>query len=76
MQNDGEARNSLLDLMKNIKAELGLCAGFKLICAMAGSDGDCQRVNASLGYKLLNLIRLGVGRIFRRYVYVILTTTP
>ncbi len=74
MENDREARDSLFDLVQDIKAKLWLCARLELVCAVAGADSDCQRVNACLGNELLNLIRLRVGRILSGYLYVILDT--
>ena len=65
VQNYREAGKSLGDFLENIKAERGRnkdavgisCAllGRELICAVACADGDCERINACLCYKFLNL---------------------
>ena len=59
MQYDGELGQSLFNLFQHVKAELGLGAGLELICAVAGADGDCQRVNAGAGDEFLNLVGVG-----------------
>src|SRR5699024_1035548 len=71
---DRESRNSLLDLMQDIEAKLRFCTRFELECAVACTDRDCKRVNAGSGNEFLNLIRLCIGRIFSRYLYIIFDT--
>ena len=38
-----EAGQTALNILKNVKAELGLRAGLELICAVRGADSDCKR---------------------------------
>ncbi len=61
VKNDGEAGKSSANLFEDIEAELGLCAGLELVCAVAGTDSDCKGVNAGLGYKFFNFFGTGVG---------------
>src|SRR5699024_9777127 len=52
--------------------KLGFLAGFELESAVAGSDSDCQGIHAGAGYKLLYLVRTGVGSVSVAYFYIIL----
>ena len=63
MQHDREAGQPSADLLENVEAELRLLAGLKLVRAVAGADGDGQRVDAGLGHELLDLRRVGVGSV-------------
>ena len=63
MQNYREAGQTLADLFKNVKAKLGLGAGLELVCAMAGADGDGQRVAAGAGDELFDFFGMGVGAV-------------
>ena len=53
----------MLDLFEDVKAKLGLGAGLELVCAVAGADGDGQRVAAGAGDELLDLFGAGVGAV-------------
>ena len=66
MQNDGEAGQAAGDLFQNVESELGLGAGLELVCAVAGADGDSQRIAAGALNKFLNVLGTGVGGIFSR----------
>ena len=82
MEHDGEAGQTLDDLVQDIEAQgrgnqlalliAGALVGGKLIGAVGGADGDSQRVAAGLGDELLYLLGAGVGRGVGRYLYVIL----
>ena len=65
VQDDREARQSLDNLIEDIKTKLRLCARLELVCAMAGSDCDCKGINTGLADKFLNVVRIGVGGILR-----------
>jgi len=65
VENDGEARDTLLDLVKDIETEVGLSARRELDNTMAGTDGDSKRINTSTLDKVNNLIRVGVVAGFR-----------
>ena len=76
MQNDREAGQTLGDLFEHVEAEgrrdqnalfvAGALGSGELVCAVAGADGDGQRVAAGLGDELLDLFRTGVGGSVRR----------
>ena len=60
MKNDREARKSSCNFCKDVKTKLRILARFELVCAVAGSDCDGQRVNAGSLYEFFNLIRIGL----------------
>ena len=74
VKHDGESGQSLGNFVQNVEAKLGFLAGFELESAVAGSDGDCQGIHAGAGYKLLYLVRMGVGSVSVAYFYIILDT--
>ncbi len=59
MKNDREAGKLFGNFLENVKTKLGLLAGLEFICAVAGSDCDCKRVNAGAGYEIINLVGIG-----------------
>ena len=75
MQHDGEAGQTLGDLLQNVEAQrrrnedallvAGALLGLELVSAVAGADGDGQGVAAGLGDELLDLFGMGVGRLVR-----------
>ena len=64
MQNDGEAGQTTGDILQNIEAQSGrnqnavlvqgALLGLELVSAVAGADGDGQRVTAGLGHELFD----------------------
>ena len=71
MEDDGEAGELLLNLVENVEGQgrrnetTGLrvaraLLGLELVSAVAGADGDGQRVAAGLGDELLDLLGMGV----------------
>ena len=72
VQHDGEAGQTAGDLLQHVEAQLGLGAGLKLISAVAGADGDGQRVAPGLGHELLHLLGVGIGGILGGHVDLIL----
>ena len=66
VQHDREAGQAAGDLLQHVEAQLGLRAGLELIRAVAGADGDGQRVAAGAADELLDLLGVGVGRNPRR----------
>lgn len=71
---DRELRDTLGNLIQNVKTKLRLLTRFELECAMACSDCDCQRVNACTLYELLNLIRMCILSISVSNLNIILNT--
>ena len=65
MEHNGEARQAAADLFQDVKPQLGLLAGFKFVSAVAGADGDGQRIHAGAGDKLFYFSRVGVRGVFR-----------
>ena len=75
MQDDREARHTAGYLFEDVEAEgrrhenavgiAGALLRLELISAVAGADGDGQRVDAGLGDEFLDLFRTGVGGILR-----------
>ena len=74
MENDREARELLLNLMKDIKSQRrrnqtaglrvpGALLGFELIGTMGSSDGDCERIAAGLAGEVDDFLRTGVVRL-------------
>ena len=61
MQDYREVGQSLFNLFKNIKAELGVGTGLKLISAVLGADSNCERVAAGALNKFLYIFRPCVG---------------
>ena len=72
MQNDRETGQTLRDLFQNVEAELRIGAGLELVCAVAGADGDGQRITAGALDKLLHVLRTSVGGILFADIYIIL----
>ena len=72
MENNWETRQTLFYFFQNVKAELWLLTRLKLVCAVAGTDCDCQRVYTGTLYEILNLCRIGVGSILCANVYIVL----
>ena len=80
--NDGEAGESLLDLLEDIEAErrrnknavgiAGALLGCELVCAVGGTDSDSKRVNTGAGDEFFNFLGTGVGGILGAYIYVVL----
>ena len=84
MEHDGESRDTLLDLLKNIKAERGRYKNAvriarallrrKLKCAVRRADRDSEGVNTRLLDKVLYFLRLRVGSIFCRDIDIVFDT--
>ena len=82
MQHDGEAGQTLADLLQYVEAQrrrhqnalliAGALLGLELIGAVAGADGDGQRVAAGLGDELLHLLRTGVGCLVGGHLDIVL----
>ena len=72
VQNDREAGQQTLDLFKDVESELRLGAGLELIRAVAGADSDGKAVNAGALNKLLYLLGVGITRVLRGNVDVVL----
>ena len=77
MENDGEARELLLDLGQDVESQWrrnenavheGALLGSELVSTMRGTDGDSQRVAASLAGEVDNLLGLGIVRLGSRYL--------
>ena len=62
VQNDGEAGEALFHFFQNIEAQLGLGA-------VAGADGDRQRIDAGFGRKFVYFVRIGELRVFGAYLH-------
>jgi len=60
VENDGEARDTLLDLVEDIETEVGLGARRELDNTVAGTDGDSKGIDTSALDEVNNLIRVGV----------------
>ena len=84
VKNDGEAGKSLGYFFQHVKAKCGgnqdalfvygALLGSEFVSAVAGTDGDCQRVTTGLGYKFFYFFRTGVGSSFSRNVYLVFDT--
>ena len=61
MEHDGEAGKAALDLFKDVEAELGLGAGLEFVCAVAGTDGDCEAVHTGALDEFLHLGGIGIA---------------
>ena len=66
VQHDGEAGQAAGDFVENVKPELGLLTGLELVSAVAGADGDGQRIHAGALHKILHLSRDWYKRRLRR----------
>jgi len=60
VENDGEARDTLLDLVEDIETEVGLGARGELDNTVAGTDGDSKGINTGALDKVDNLVGVGV----------------
>ena len=60
VENDWEAWELLLDLVEDVKPDLGLGAGWELVSAVGSADGDGEGVDAGLLDEVLNLFWAGV----------------
>ncbi len=86
MENDGEPREFLLDLLEDVETQrgwdedaLGIAGAllrFEFIRSMAGADRDSQGVNAGLGDKIDDFGRLGVGGVLEETSSSIPASTP
>ena len=72
MKDDREARDILDDLVKDIEAELRVCARLELESAVGRADRDREGIHACALHEFLHLFRTGVSRIFSGDVDVIL----
>ena len=82
MKHDGEAGQTLCHFVQYIEAEwrryqyalfvAGTLGGGELVCAVAGADGDGQRVYAGAVDEFLDLVRAGIGGILGGYLYLVL----
>ena len=82
VQHDGEAGQTLADLLQHIETQgrrhqnallvAGALLRLELIGAVAGADGDGQRVAAGLGDELLHLLRTGVGCLVGGHLDIVL----
>ena len=61
MKHYRESGQTALDILKNIKAELGIGAGLELVRTVRGADRNCEGVAAGALHKLLNVFGTGVG---------------
>lgn len=62
VQNDGESGQAFADFFENVETEFGLA--FEFECAVRGADCDCEGINARLFDEFLNLVGVGVARVF------------
>jgi len=60
VENDGEARDTLLDLVEDIETEVGLGARGELDDTVAGTDGDSKGVDTGALDKVDDLVGVGV----------------
>ena len=60
VKHNGESRQTLSDFFQNIKTQLRFLAGFELISAMAGANGDCQGINPCTRHKFLHFLGTGI----------------
>ena len=71
MENDREAWELLLDGLEHVKCEwrrnetsglfiAGALLRLELLCTVAGSDGDGERIALGLLYEVNDLLRLGI----------------
>ena len=71
MKHDGEAGQTAGDFLQDVEAQrrrdkdavgiAGALLRLELVSAVAGADGDGQRIDAGLGDEFLDLLRAGVG---------------
>ena len=71
VENDREVRQEFFDLFEDVEAETRGLARLELVSAVAGADGDGQRVNAGLFDEFLNFGRIGELSIGIGYVYIV-----
>ena len=71
MEHDGEIRQLVHNGPEDVKAQLGIGAGLKLISAVGGADGDSQGIAAGAGDELLHLFGTGEAGIVLRDVHVV-----
>ena len=74
VENDRETGKLFADFFKNVKAELRLLTGLKLICAVACTDSNCKRINACSRNEIKHLLGLCEGSILCAYVNRVLDT--
>ena len=72
VQHNREAGQTAADLLKDIEPQLGLGARLELIGAVAGADGDGQRVDTGAGDELLHLLRAGEEGVVRLDMDIVL----
>ncbi|MPM98516.1 hypothetical protein SDC9_145704 [bioreactor metagenome] len=72
MEHNGEAGQASANLLQNVKAQLGLLPGLEFVGAVAGADGDGQRVHPGGLHKFLDLVWVGVGGVGGRHLDVVL----
>jgi hypothetical protein len=71
VEDDGEAGELLLDLVEDVECErrgneaaglgvAGALLGFELVCAVAGTDGDCEGVATGAGREVDDFLGTGV----------------
>jgi len=60
VENDGEARDTLLDLVEDIETEVGLGARGELDDTVAGTDGDSEGVDTGALDEVDDLVGVGV----------------
>jgi hypothetical protein len=65
VQHNRETGQTLFHFLQNVEAQLRLGAGLELVGAVAGADGNGQRVAAGLADKFLHVLGTGVGGILR-----------
>ncbi len=63
VQHDREPGQALFDFLKDVEAQLRLGAGLELVGAVAGPDGNRQGVAVRPGDEVIDLVRVGVGRV-------------
>ena len=61
MQNNREARQSLLHFLEDVEAKLRVRTRLELVSAVARADCDCEGVAARAAHEFLNLFRSRVG---------------
>ena len=78
VEHDGEAGETMLDLLQNVKAQrrgnqnallvAGALLGGELVSTVRGTDGDGEGVNAGAGDEVLHLLGTGVGGVLGHHV--------
>ena len=59
VEHNRETGQFFFDFFENVKAKLGFLTGFEFIGAVAGADGNRQRIHAGSGDEIVNLFGLG-----------------